>query len=291
MNKRLVVFALAGTLLLSGCSLSKKEIPEQVIEPIITVSEEATVIGGFSISKSTVTAPSTEEEKEELVAFVSGLEGDNQVVIYNGESSATKVSEDVSTSRAQDQAYSKEIFESALKDNPMIQIYYCGSDLEEEKDIALYYPNVTYVGSDKDVDHVIATYYRANYVSSTCINGLRSGVDTVENFDLEGTIDSVSKYLPDVDKQDVLDGLETFGDYVANTQLFQKCETFSTKVEDALRPYVAAAIPKVESAWENAKPYIEEGKEAVGEIYEELKPGLSEAYEDAKGYVKSILGK
>lgn len=49
----------------------------------------------------------------------------------------------------QDQTYSKEIFEASLKERPMVQIYYCGSDRQEEKEIALYYPNVTYVEEGK----------------------------------------------------------------------------------------------------------------------------------------------
>ena len=79
-KNRLAVFALTATILLSGCSLSKEQVPEQVIEPVIITSEETTKIGGFDISKSVVMAPSTEEEKQELIRFISSLEGENQVV-------------------------------------------------------------------------------------------------------------------------------------------------------------------------------------------------------------------
>ncbi len=295
-KNRLAVFALTATILLSGCSLSKEQVPEQVIEPVIITSEETTKIGGFDISKSVVMAPSTEEEKQELIRFISSLEGENQVVLYQSESSTTKAlidESEKSKSITQDQTNSREIFEASLKENPMVQIYYCGNSIseKEEKSIALYYPNVTYVEEDEEVNEVISTYYRANYVTGTCINGLRSGVDKVESFDFEGTIDSVKGHLPDIDKQEVIDGLEAFSEYVENTTLFQKCESLSDKVEDALRPYVESAIPALENAWDSAKPYLEDGKDKVTGIYEDVKPELDEAYQNAKEYVKSILGK
>ena len=62
-------------------------------------------------------------------------------------------------------------------------------------------------------------------------------------------------------------------------------------MENALRPYVEAAIPAVERAWDSAKPYLEEGKDRVTGIYEDVKPELDEAYQNAKEYVKGILGK
>lgn len=286
------MFALTTTLLLSGCTLSKEQVPEQVIEPIITVREEEATIGGISISKSVVTAPSTDSEKGEIVTYIESLEGDNQVVVYSGESVTTK--KDTSAEKIkQDQTYSTEIFEASLREKPMVQIYYCGSKKSEEaeKKIALYYPNVTYVVEGDKVEEVISKYYRANYVTSSCIEGLRSGVDTIENFDFEGTIENIKGHLPDIDKEAIINGLTTLSNYVENTTLFQKVETFSGKVEDTLRPHVEAIIPALESAWDSAKPYLEAGKDEVTEIYEEVKPGLSSKYEDAKKYVKSILGK
>lgn len=289
-KSKIVFFALTTTLLLSGCTLSKEQIPEQVIEPVISVREENTVIGGISVLKSVITAPSTDSEQEEIITYIDSLEGDNQVVIYQADSSVTK-EDNRAENIAQDQAYSKEIFEASLKERPMVQIYYCGNDRKEEKEIALYYPNVTYVGENQNAEDVVSTYYRANYVTSSCINGLRSGVNAVEDFDLEGTIESAKEHLPDIDKEEVMDGLITFSNYVENTTLFKKAEAFSDKVEDALRPYVESAIPALESAWDSAKPYLEEGKDKVTEIYEDVKPELNEAYQNAKGYVKSILGK
>lgn len=289
-KSKIVLFALTTTLLLSGCTLSKEPMPEQVIEPVITVREENTIVGGLSISKSVVTAPSTDLEQDEIITYIESLDGDNQVVVYHADSATTK--KDASAENVQsDQTYSKEIFEASLKERPMVQIYYCGSDRKEEKEIALYYPNVTYVGEDRKVEDVISTYYRANYVAGTCISGLRNGVDTVEDFDLEGTIESAKNHLPDIDKETVVDGLTTFSNYVENTTLFKKAEAFSDKVENALRPYVEAAIPAVERAWDSAKPYLEEGKDRVTGIYEDVKPELDEAYQNAKEYVKGILGK
>lgn len=74
-KNKIVLFALTTTLLLSGCSLSKEQVPEQVIEPVIIVREEDTIIGGISISKSVVIAPSTDSEQEEIITYIESLEG------------------------------------------------------------------------------------------------------------------------------------------------------------------------------------------------------------------------
>lgn len=108
---------------------------------------------------------------------------------------------------------------------------------------------------------------------------------------MEGITQNVKTHIPDINKEEIIDGLTTFSSYVENTTLFKKAEAFSDKVEDALKPYVEAAIPVLENAWDSAKPYLDEGKDKVTEIYEDVKPELSEAYQNAKGYVKSILGK
>lgn len=291
-KNRIILFALTTSILLSGCSLSRKQVPEQVIEPVIGVREEVVTVGGNSILKSIIHAPSTLEEKAEIITYINALEGDNQVVVYEGESIATKQNNS-SENIVQDQTYSTEIFEASLKETPMVQIYYCGSKKAEEaeKEIALYYPNVTYVEENEKVEDVISTYYRVNYVTNSCIKGLRSGVTAVEEFDFEGTLEEAKGHFPDIDQAEVIDGLTNFLEYVENTTLFQKAETFSDKIEDALRPHVEAAIPALESAWDDAKPYLEQGKDKVVGFYEEIKPELEESYETTKEYVKSILGK
>ncbi|MCI9233680.1 MAG: hypothetical protein HFH08_03660 [Bacilli bacterium] len=279
-KNKLIVFALSATILLSGCSLSREQISEQVVEPVVSVREENTTIGGFSIFKSVIMVPSTLEEKDEVMTYIESLEGDNHIVVYHADDSLNQ------------RAYHEEIFEASLEENPMIQIYYWGSKKSEalEKELALYYPNVTYVEEDENVEEVISTYYRPNFVTSSCIKGIRNSVNTVESFDLERTLEEVKDSLPDIRKEDVIGGLTTFTNYVENTTLFSKVEALSEKAEEALRPYVEAAIPIFEKAWDSTKPYVEEGKDKAVEFYEDIKPELSEAYEDAKGYIKSILG-
>lgn len=296
-KKRLVVFALTASILLSGCTLSKESNYEKAsTEPVIVSQQITDTVEEFQILKSELIAPSTEEAKEEILEYVSALEGENQVVVYQAESALTRAMElehdSVETQRAQDQSYSEEIFLTALQENPMIQIYYCGSEggKREEEAIARSYPNVTYVEANENVDSQIQKLYQRNQVCGYCIVKFRDGKSRVENFDLGETVDTIQKRFHEIDKQSIIDGLSRFCEYAENTTLFQKGEEVSDKVSEALEPYVEAAIPKVESAWNTTKPYLEQGVQKVEDVYEDIKPELQDTYESAKEKIKSLFG-
>lgn len=292
---KVVVFPLALSVLMGGYMLHKETQFRKALEkPVIITREEEIVIGNYQILKSQIVTPSTEESKEEIINYIASLKGDNQVVVYNAESyliETMKQDKKLKEQIIQDQSYSEEIFVEALKQNPMVQIYYCGSKKGqvEEDALALLYPNVTYVKYKESIDNKIKHHYRTNQVHSYCIQQFRKGKNTIESFDLEKTISAIQKQYHDIDKQEVINGLNEFCDYVENTTIFQKCEEASNKASETLEPYVKQAIPKIENAWDHAKPYMDHGIQKATGLYEEAKPKLEDAYQDAKKYVKSIF--
>lgn len=297
-KKRLVVYTLTASILFSGCSLKReKSYDNALVEPVILTQQLETHMDDSVILESHLKGPSTEQQKEEIIKYVALLEGDNQIIIYDSKSSLTESMEKdknkkLHEQREQDQIYSETIFEETLKQNPMIQIYYCGTKEteEQEKTIALLYPNVTYVAEDEKVEDKIERFYKANKVCGYCILKFREGQRKIENFDLEETVDFIKQKFHDINKQDVLDGITEFLEYIENTELFKQCEQVSNNVSEKLKPYVEKAIPKIESSWEKAKPYIDRGIEQMENFYEEVKPDLQNTYEKAKQKVKSIFG-
>lgn len=297
-KNRLAVFALTASLLLSGCSLKQESQYENaLVEPVVLSEQVTDTVGEETILKSELRAPSTDEEYQELTHYLKSLEGENQVIIYNGTSALTEAKEEAKEScleqRKQDQSYSEALFVEALKQNPMLQIYYCGSEegFEQERAIAILYPNVTYVAADEHLEEQMNYFYRKNQVCGYCIQQFRDGKKAVQNFDLEETVDGIQSKFQDTSKEDVIDGLNGFCDYVQNTTIFQKGEEVSDKVADTLKPYVEKAIPKVENAWEQAKPYIDTGIDKAKDIYEDVKPEVEDTIDKAKEKIKSIFQK
>ncbi len=297
-KKRLIIYTLTASIVLSGCSLKKEnKYANVVIEPVILSEQLETNISDNLILESHIKAPSNEETKEEIMQYIKTLTGDNQIIIYDSTSALTEAMnrdnyKNIREQRSQDQMYSGDIFEETLMQNPMIQIYYCGrkETEEQEKTIALLYPNVTYVKEEEKLEDKMNQYYKANKVCGYCIQKFRDGQSKVENFDLEATVESIKQKFHDMDKEAIMDGVTEFLEYVENTKLFQRCEQVSDKVSEKLKPYVEKAIPKVEKAWDSVKPYVENGVEKATDFYEKIKPDLQNTYEKAKQKVKSIFG-
>lgn len=292
---KIVVFPLALSVLMGGYMLNKEaQFRKALTRPVIITSEEEVTIGKYQILKSQIVAPCTEEAKEEIINYINSLEGDNQIIVYDAESyliGTMRREKKLESQRRQDQSYSEEIFVEALKQKPMVQIYYCGSKKgqREEDAIALLYPNVTYVKHNESLENKIECHYRTNQVHSYCIKQFRKGKNAIDNFDLEKTVLFIQKRYQDIDKQEIIDGLNEFCDYVEDTTIFQKCEDASNKASEALEPYVKKAIPKIENAWDQTQPYIDHGIQKANDLYEEAKPKLEDAYQDVKKYVKSIF--
>jgi len=294
-KKRLIVFSLTISILLTGCSLQHSSKYEQAInKPVILIEQKEEKIGEEVIIKSEINAPSNEDKKQEILDYIATLKGVNQVIIYDASSSLTEIykDEEKDAQILQDQNYSEDIFLYALKQNPMIQIYYYGSKIGKDKEssIALQYPNVTYVEPDQNVNEVIEKYYKINYVTGYCIMKFREGKASIEEFNLEEFIIDLKEKFGDIDKQEIIDGVLLFGDYVQNTELFKKGEEFSDAVAEQLKPYVESAIPKVENAWKKVKPYIEQGMDKVEELYDEHKPEIEEELNKVKEKIKNLFG-
>lgn len=297
-KKRLIVYALTTSIVLSGCSLEKENNYDDVlVEPVILSEQLEINVNDNLILESNIKAPSNEETKEEIIQYIKTLTGDNQIIIYDSTSALTEAmnrdnAKNIQEQRTQDQIYSETIFEETLKQNPMIQIYYCGrkKSEEQEKAIALLYPNVIYVKEEEKIEDKMKQNYKAHKVCGYCIQKFRDGQSSVENFNLEETVETVKQKFQDIDKQAIMDGITEFLEYVENTKLFQKCEQVTDKVSEKLKPYVEKAIPKVEQAWNSSKPYIEKGVEKATDFYEKIKPDLQNTYEKAKQKVKSIFG-
>lgn len=284
-KQKIVVFALTASLLLSGCTLTKENKYDEP-EPVITTKQELANINDYAVNISKVIAPSKEEEKEEIIEYLTSLEGDNQVCIYTGTSSERKKlinesanPQDIRNQLEQDQDYSEEIFTQTLEQNPMVQIYYCGTQEGEsrEQTISLLYPNVTYVAYDQSAYDQIRTHYKTNQVSSYCISKIQSGEENLDNFDVEQTIDDLQERFDGIDTVSMIDGLSNFCDYVESTSIYQKGEAFSNKVSDKIEPFIEKAIPKVE-----------QGIEKAGELYESAKPKIQDTYGKAKEKIKSL---
>lgn len=297
-KKRLIVYALTTSIVLSGCSLEKENKYDDIlVEPVILSEQLEINVNDNLILESNIKAPSNEETKEEIIQYIKTLTGDNQIIIYDSTSSLTEAmskdnSKNIHEQRMQDQVYSEIIFEETLKQNPMIQIYYCGRKEaeEQEKSIALLYPNVIYVKEEERIEDKVNQVYKKNQICGYCIQKFRDGQSSVENFDLETTIESAKQKYQDIDKQAIMDGITEFLEYVENTKLFQKCEQVTDKVSEKLKPYVEKSIPKIEKAWDNAKHYVEKGIQKATDFYDEVKPDLQDTYEKAKQKVKSIFG-
>lgn len=273
-KKKLIVFALTASLLLSGCSLEKESGYEDIsITPVIVEAEEV-ILKEDMILKSYVLAPSNEEEVKELMNYIYTLDGDYQIVIYD-------------SNQKNNQDYHEDIFMKALKYNPMIQIYFCGSGSEGEKALALLYPNVTYVNPNENVEEEIRMFYKTNQICGYFIKAFREGQKKVENFDIEEAISLIYQKVQNVDLEDIKIGAYNFCTYIKNSEIFEKCEEVSEKVSDVLEPYVEMAIPKIEETWNYIEPYIEKKAQDVKETYEEIQPELSSAYESTKEYVKN----
>lgn len=282
-KKRIVVFALTASVLLSGCSLTR-EMKYEEVRPVIISSEVEEMVEDDIVAISYVNLPRNEVEKEKLIEFITSLTRENEIVVFDGKNNVDNSGNLLS--------YSEDVFSEALKINPMVQIYYCGNanyESSEQATISLY-PNVTYVKEKEDVAEVIIHSYKANKICSSLIVKCRKGKEKVEKFNLEEAITTAKENIKNIDTEDILNGLDEFNQYVQNTKLFQMCEEVSDKTMEILKPYVESAIPKVESAYESVKPYIEKGADKVGEIYKDIKPELEEAYEKSKEKVKSIFG-
>lgn len=296
MKKKSLALYMAATLVLSGCSLSREaKYDEARIEPVVTSEQTEITVKDDIALKSYLKAPSTKETYQEIVEYIHSLEGDNQVVVYDGTSALTETmigENDKKGYRSQvdyDQQYSELMFQEALKQNPMIQIYYCGNEKtkfasREEEILSSIYPNVTYVSTKENVDEQIEKHYKDHQVTGYCIKKFREVEEGVENFDINKTVEEAQGKFH-VDKDGIMNGLTRFGEYVTNTSLFQKAEEVTDKVSEALEPYVERAIPKVQEAWESAKPYVDKAKD----LYETAKPKVQEGYEKVKEKVKGFF--
>ncbi len=283
-KQNIAIFALTASLLLSGCSL-KTENPynESEVQPVITTKQELANVYDQSLVISKIKAPSTVEEQDEIINYLTSLTGDNQVCIYEGTSFERKKMieeeadpQDIRYQIEQDQDYSEEIFIQVLEQNPMLQIYYCGTREGEsrEQTISTLYPNVTYVASDQSAFDQIGKHFKANQVTSYCFSKIKDGEENLQDFDTEQTMKSIQDRFEDIDRASMIDGISNFCDYVESTTIYQKGEAFSNKVSENLKPYIEKAIPKVEQGvekagklYENAKPNIEKAKEKIKSLW------------------------